>query len=110
VYNGKESVPATREYSHESPFYFDGISYDEYFVEQTYRNYCMANKIMVGYKTLRQQIIDGEIDSISDEFKLALPYPENCTAYSELLASSKAKLKTKKRRPTSTVEQRVSAT
>lgn len=84
-WNGMQAVPATHEYKFESPFYFDGISYDEYFVEQCYHHACIARSKMIGYKPLRKQIIDGDIQSIPDEFKISLPYPGNCTAYANLL-------------------------
>lgn len=90
MYNGKESVPATHEYKRESPFYFDGISFDEYLVEQRYHHSCIARKKMIGYKTLREQILDGDIEEIPDEYKVSLPFPEECTAYSYLLKRTRA--------------------
>ena len=90
MYDGTTKVPATHEYKFESPYYFEGITYDEYFVEQCYLGYCIANKKMVGYKTLREQLIDGDIKTIPDEYKISCPYPENCTAYRSLVLAAKA--------------------
>jgi len=81
VYDGTAKVPATHEYRFEKPFYFEGITFDEYFVEWCYHGSCIARKEMVGYKPLRKQLIDGDIHSIPDEYKKLCPYPENCTAF-----------------------------
>ena len=88
-WDGMKEVPATHEFKHESPFYFDGITHDEYLVEGCYYRYCIANQRMIGYKTLREQIIDGDIQSIPDDYKTSLPYPEACTAYAGLLKADK---------------------
>jgi len=89
-WNGMDKVPMTHEFKHESPFYFDGITYDEYIVERCYHGMCIVKKKMIGYKPLREQILDGDIQSIPDEYKVSLPYPENCTAYANLLKGIKA--------------------
>jgi len=90
VHDGMKCVPATHEYMFESPFYFDGITFDEYFIEQSYLGYCIANKKMIGYKTLRKQLEDGDIDIIPDEFKISCLFPDNCTAYNDLIPTAKA--------------------
>ena len=83
MYDGTVKVPATHEYKFESPFYFDGITYDEYFVEWCYYSACIAGKKI--YKSLRDQLLDGDISFISDEYKKLCPYPEKCTAYIDLV-------------------------
>jgi len=83
VYDGTAIIPATHEYKFESPYYFDGITYDEYFVEQCYYHACIARKKI--YKTLRKQLLDGDIQSIPDEYKISCPFPEKCTAYMDLV-------------------------
>ena len=85
MYYGTGVVPATHEYKFESPFYFDGITYDEYFVEQCYYHACIAGKKMIGYKPLRKQLIDGDIQSVPDVYKKLCPDPDNCTAFTELI-------------------------
>ena len=85
VYDGTAIVPATHEYRFESPFYFDGITYDEYFVEWCYHSACIACQKMVGYKPLREQLIDGDITFIPDEYKKLCPFPEKCTAFMDLV-------------------------
>ena len=85
MYDGTAIIPATHEYKFESPFYFDGITFDEYFVEQCYYHAYIARKKMIGYKTLRKQLLDGDIQSIPDEYKISCPYPEKCTAYIDLV-------------------------
>ena len=88
-WDGMKEVPATHEFKHENPFYFDGITYDEFLVEQCYYHTCIAQNI-IKYKTLREQIVDGDIYCIPDEYKVSLPYPETCTAYANLLKGIKA--------------------
>ena len=85
MYDGTAKVPATHEYKHESPFYYDGITYDEYFVEWCYLSACIAHKKMTTYKSLRKQLIDGDITFISDEYKKLCPFPEKCMAFADLL-------------------------
>lgn len=87
-WNGTESVPATYDYKHEKPFYFDGITFDEFLVEQCHYHTCIAQSV-IEYKPLREQIIDGDIQSIPEDYKVSLPYPENCTAYVELLKATR---------------------
>ena len=88
MYDGTAIVPAIHEYMFESPFYFDGITYDEYFVEQCYYYACLAHKEMIGYKTLRKQLIDGDIQSVPDEYKKLCPDPDSCTAFVKLIKAA----------------------
>jgi len=85
VYNGTKKVPATHEYMFEKPFYYEGISYDEYFVEWV----CFSESIVKNniYKSVKQQLIDGDIRTIPEKYLKLCPNPENCTAYLDLLES-----------------------
>ena len=84
MYDGTAVVPATHEYKFESPFYYDGITYDEYFVEQCYYHAWIAQKI-VEYKPLRNQLMDGDIQSVPEEYKISCPFPEDCSAFVDLV-------------------------
>jgi len=90
VYNGVEKVLPTMFWisgatASNAPFYFDGITNDEFLIEQYYYGmYAGASKIL-NYKPLRKQLIDGDIMSIPDEYKKLCPYPENCKAFTDLL-------------------------
>ena len=92
MYDGSERVPLTMIWSKgltvtHAPFYYDGITYDEFLVEECYRNYyhaILASK-KIGYKSLKKQLEDGEIQSVPDEYKITCPFPEKCTAFSNLV-------------------------
>ena len=97
MYKGTEKVDATMFWicgavASSAPFYFDGITYDEFLVEDSYRNYHHAKlaKQLYPYKIIRKQLEDGDIHSIPNEYKSLLPFPENCTAYANLLKGIKA--------------------
>jgi len=97
VYDGTDKVLPTMSWSSGlpvtyAPFYFNGMTNDEFFVEECYRNYYYARLAPnhMAYKTVRKQLEDGDIDSIPDEYKISCPYPEDCTAYSDLVLSAKA--------------------
>jgi len=85
VYDGTVKVPVENGLLFEKPFFYEGITYDEYFVEQCYLHACIARQDMIGYKPLREQLIDGDIQSVPDEYKISCPYPESCTAFEDLV-------------------------
>ena len=85
MYDGTAKVPITHEYRFEKPFFYEGITFDEYFVEWCYHSACIAGKKMTTYKPLRKQLEDGDIITIPDEYKKLCPDPDNCTAYIELI-------------------------
>ena len=75
-----------------APYYFDGMTFDEYFIEDSYYSYRLSKPELriKEYKSLRKQLEDGDIYSIPEECKTMLPYPEKCTAYKELLSEKRA--------------------
>ena len=97
MYNGLEKIPQeeapTLAWSgsfsgaNRAPFYFDGMTWDEFFVEDCYYLYHHAKlaRDLIPYKTIKKQLEDGDINSIPDEYKITCPFPENCTAYKELI-------------------------
>jgi len=92
VYNGLAEVSATMFWSFEAPagkapFYFDGVTFDEFFVEKCYHDYYMARIAPRGgkYKPLRKQLEDGDIASVPNEYKILCPDPDNCTAFNDLI-------------------------
>ena len=88
MYNGRAKVPSTMEFTFEKPFYYDGITFDEFFVEMYYYGSRNTPEKMMNYKPLRKQLEDGDIMSIPDEYKLLCPFPENCTAFSDLIKAA----------------------
>jgi len=84
-YDGRVKVPSTPEYRREKPFYYEGITFDEYLVEWYYFGSCNTPDKMINYKTLRKQLEDGDIKSIPDSYKILCPFPENCTAFEDLI-------------------------
>ena len=87
VYNGREKIPQTAEFSFEKPFYCNGMTYDEYYVEWCYYMAWIASREKP-YKSLQKQLEDGDITSIPEEYKLLCPYPEICTAFEKLTVLS----------------------
>ena len=88
MYDGKIKVPRTAEFTFEKPFYYDDMTYDEYYVEWCY--YMLWSALRENpYKSLRKQLEDGDISSISNEYKVLCPYPENCTAFADLVSHRK---------------------
>jgi hypothetical protein len=92
VYNGREKVAASDFWTTEAPaskapFYYDGITRDEFFVEQYYFLYYTAKLApkLKAYKTLRRQLEDGDILGIPDGFKALCPDPNNCMAFLDLI-------------------------
>ena len=85
VYDGTVKVPVTHDYKFEKPFFFDGITEDEYIVEQCYYHAWIASKNKIEYKPLRNQLIDGDIQNVPDEYKISCFDPDNCTAFAELI-------------------------
>lgn len=54
----------------EYPFYYEGITQDEYISESHYYNCCVANRFRDGkYQSLRQQLAKGLIKEIPKEYK-----------------------------------------
>ena len=94
MYDGTKKVPIDMFWTFEgrqtaptAPFYFDGITFDEFYVEMFYYDYhrtVLARK-HVKYKSVKKQLEDRDISEIPDEYKSHLPFPENCTAYKHLL-------------------------
>ena len=84
MYNGRAAVPQTAEYFFEKPFYYNGITFDEYYVEWGYYMTWHATH-KKPYKPLREQLADGDIINIPDEYKVLCPYPGNCTAFEDLI-------------------------
>ena len=85
MYNGAEKVPQTSEWRLEIPFYYDGITYDEYFIEWYYFDSCNTLEKKLNYKPLRKQLEDGDITSIPNSYKALCPEPDKCTAFNDLL-------------------------
>ena len=85
MYKGMEKVPSTSEWTFEKPFYYDGITYDEYFVEWYYFNTCNTPEMRINYKSLRKQLEDENITNIPNSYKALCPEPDKCTAYQDLL-------------------------
>ena len=87
MHNGAEKILPTMFWTFEAPvskapFYYDGMTYDEYFVEMYYFSiYATSAK----YKTLRKQLEDGDIINIPDEYKALCPHPDSCTAFRNLV-------------------------
>ena len=91
MYNGMEKVKPTDFWTMDAPaskapFYYDGITYDEFYVESYYYGACSSMKKT--YKSLRKQLVDGDITSIPDEYKALCPFPEKCTAFSDLIKAA----------------------
>ena len=86
MYNGTDKIPSTHEFKHEKPFYRDGMTYDEYFIESV----CFSESIVkkIKYKSVEQQLIDGDIHVIPDKYKISCPFPEKCTAYADLIKTA----------------------
>ena len=62
----------------ETPFFFEGITQDEYLTENTYFLEVIANSVgkAYDYKSLRQQLLDGEITEIPKKYKRFCIDPE----------------------------------
>ena len=94
MYDGTQKVPVDMFWTFEgkqtastAPFYFDGITFDEFFVEMFYYDYHHATlaRKHIKYKPVRKQLEDGDISVIPSEYKFHLPFPEKCTAYIDLV-------------------------
>ena len=94
MYDGTQKVPVDMFWTFEggqiasaAPFYFDGITFDEFFIEMFYYDYHHAILVpkYIKYKSVRKQLMDGDISEIPDEYKYHLPFPEKCTAYIDLI-------------------------
>jgi hypothetical protein len=53
----------------EAPFYYDGISQDEYITEMHYYDDFLCNHNGSEYVPLRKQLKNGLIDKIPEEYK-----------------------------------------
>ena len=84
MYDGRSKMPSTPDVRLEKPFFYEGITCDEYFVEWRYFGSCND---MINYKPLRKQLEDGDIvfDKVPEKYKSLLPFPEKCTAFEDLL-------------------------
>ena len=93
MYNGKEKVKSTDFWTldapaSKAPFYYDGITFDEFFVEMYYFGSRNTPEKRINYKPLRKQLEDEDITNIPDEYKFLCPFPEECTAFSDLIKAA----------------------
>ena len=57
MYNGREKVTPMGLWDFERPFFYDGITYDEYFVELCYFSSRNTAEKVINYKPLRKSTV-----------------------------------------------------